>query len=196
MKQRKLVIGLLVMLAVAVSGFTFAFWAGAVSDATASADETITIGSGQDVTTTVTLGEGAGNANNINNILVPAGRISDSTPAGQGETLVTQVVYTYNVDWDEAGTAADGFEGTLSVVESNVFIDGAVVSWDDNGTPNNYVNVAISLASTSISVNGGSVEVTVTVTIDEPVDANDYDLVANGVITFNLTFSVDSSLSA
>jgi hypothetical protein len=98
MKQRKLVIGLLVMLAVAVSGFTFAFWAtGLDGDSLEIETNTVEIGSAQQATTTVSVTpDSIGDV-----ILVPANRIDDSQAPASGFTLVESVSFTFDVSWNE-----------------------------------------------------------------------------------------------
>ncbi len=90
MKSRKLVVGLLVMLAVAMSTLTFAYWAGSISGDSDVANESITIGTGKDVTTSVSLGSSA-----TSGVLVPSGRAADSNEANAVESYVI----TYTVDF-------------------------------------------------------------------------------------------------
>jgi hypothetical protein len=182
MKQRKLVIGLLVMLAVAVSGFTFAFWASSVSVTDDTESTTINIGEGQAVTTTVVANPDVTNGK----ALVPSGRVVDSN------TESDSIVITFEVAWTETGTAVDGIAGTLSYTLGDI-----EVADDSNGTnavvnPNDLVNVDVVLTDgAAIGVNDGNTyTVTVTITLDEPADQNEYNSVAGQVILFDLTFEI------
>ncbi|XFA98782.1 hypothetical protein ACAG96_07880 [Candidatus Izemoplasma sp. B36] len=103
--------------------------------------------------------------------LVPAGAILKA-----GDTYSIELSYTVSLD-QTALTALD-----LSVVADTVAIGGNTTL----GT--NYVNVSITAPAT---INGDApATVTVTITLDEPLEA-DYAAVANGTISFNLTFTAE-----
>ncbi|MCD4827408.1 MAG: hypothetical protein K8Q99_06515 [Acholeplasmataceae bacterium] len=173
MKQRKLVIGLLVMLAVAVSGFTFAFWAGSLSGDDVVASNSVTIGTGEAVTTEVTFGasQGAGT-------LVPSGRADDSVAGA-----VESVVFSFVVTWAEAANGSyNGNVGTLASVVSNVQINGAT-------TNAGLVNPVVG-GDTTVVLNGATATVTVTVTLTEPATQEIYNAIVGQAITFDVTFTV------
>lgn len=194
MKQRKLVIGLLVILAVAVSGFTFAFWAGSVTgieDDIASA--TVTIGEGNTVTTTVTIDDETSVG-----ALVPVGR--EEVSAG---SPVEYVVLTFQVDWNSTDTLASGVAGTLAVVvgdrlvnavaynslfEYEVRIGGASAPTVSENTGN--YEFAAGSDNTAILTDGALVNVYVLVWMNEPADQATYNAVATESLQFNLTFDI------
>jgi len=176
MKQRKLVIGLLVILAVAVSGFTFAFWAGSLTGNNAVESNTINIGTGEAVTTEVVL-----SASQDTGVLVPAGRADDSVEAN----AVEQVVFSFVVDWNDtvSNDSFDGDLGNIAVVVDNVQINGST-------TNAGLVNTVVG-GATTVALNGATATVTVTVTLTEPADQTTYNAVAGQPITFDVTITVN-----
>lgn len=176
MKKRNLVIGLLIMLSVIVSGFTFAFWAGSLTGNNASVNSnTVTIGTGEAVTTEVVLG-----ASQDTGVLVPAGRADDSVEGNAVEV----VVFTFTVDWNDtvSNDSYDGQVGNLVAVVSNVQIGGST-------THAGLVNPVVG-GATTVTLNGAVVQVTVTVTLTEPATQAIYNDIFGKQITFNVTFTV------
>ena len=171
--KRKLVIGLLITLAVLISGFTFAYWASGITGDNEVAHNTVSIGVGEAVTTTVTLANSqtAGQ-------LVPAGKAGDSSSATPVDAVV--IVYTVTLDEDGDNNSFDGAIATLSVVASDIKVN-------DVENPYDLVNIALSYTAT-VAVDGTQT-VTVTVTLGEPADATEYAAVAGKDITFDLTFT-------
>jgi predicted ribosomally synthesized peptide with SipW-like signal peptide len=168
MKRKNLIIGALIMLAMLVSGFTYAYWAASVTGNNDTATGTVQIGVGETYTTTVTVGDQTGG------ILVPSGYADDS-----GET--ESVELTFPVSWD-GDAAIDGMTGSLVVTIGDVLVGGVE-------NPYGLINVAFT-ANYSIIANGSDVEVLVTITMNEPADQTEYAAVANKNITFTLTFTV------
>ena len=149
----------LALLVIGGSIGAYAWW----DNLTQTQDETLTIGQG------VTLEVDAVAIAPAGKFLVPAGVVLKAND-------VEEVVLTYNVKLDlEAVTALN-----LSVVESNVLIGG-------EATHAGLVNIDIDLAATT--VNNADVLVTVTVTLDVPVDQTTYNAIINQAITFTLTFT-------
>ena len=103
--------------------------------------------------------------------LVPTGAILKS-----GDTY--SIVLSYTVELDQIASAA---------LDLSVVVDTKAI--DDNTTlGTDYVNVVIGGDTT---VNGDApATVTVTITLNEPIEA-DYAAVANGTISFNLTFTAE-----
>jgi hypothetical protein len=108
MRQRKLVIGLLIMVALVVSTFTFAFWG-----ATADWDETIAsgnvvIGTAREVTVTA-----EAVLPQPDQVLVPVNRVNDSNE----NNAVSTITLTFEVDWQDSADYATG--STLAVTFAN-----------------------------------------------------------------------------
>ena len=195
MKQRKLVIGLLVILAVAVSGFTFAFWAGSVTGVENDiATGTVTIGEGNTVTTTVTIDDETSTG-----ALVPVGK--EEVSAG---TPVEYVVLTFQVDWNSTDTLASGVDGTIAVVvgdrkvggvafnslfETSVRIGGASAPTVSEVGGTDYAFAAGTDAPT-ILTDGDVVNVYILVWMNTPADEVEYNKVAGLSLVFDVTFDV------
>ena len=137
----------------------YAYW-----DSLTVADDgvTITIGEGTTLTIDAQVDVPEGKT------LVPAGVVL-------GPNDVTSVVLSYDLILNKE-LAADL---TLTTSVTNVELDGAA---------SGLVNVVVSNPTTT--VNGDvATTVTVTVTINMPADETEYNLLANGVITFDISFT-------
>lgn len=172
-KQRKLVIGFLLVLAVLVSGITFAYWANGIN-VTQAVDktDTIEIGSGDTVTTTVLV-----NGETANTLpLVPVGR------EVEGKS-VSSITYTFNVVW--AGTkdaSATGATADLTVTPT-LTLSGLDVT--ELGL------FTVTAETTKNVVYGSSTEITITVTFTkEPLDVAQYNLVADKELTLTVKFNL------
>ena len=178
MKQRKLVIGLLVILAVAVSGFTFAFWASGITGNQDVESNNIQIGTGETVTTTVVV---SGSASSTLD-LVPVGR-DDA-----GVTSVSSINFTFDVEWAGASNATDaaGATGTLNITP---VLSGAGAS--------ELALFTVTAASTQSVTYGSTTPVSITVEFtNEPADSAQYDLIANALLNLQVTFLIDSVTAA
>ena len=179
MKKRGLIISVLVLLAVITSGFTYAFWAAGIAADTETKTGTISIGAGETVTSTVNVAA-AVNSQGANE-LVPA----DFGGAGK----VTSLTLTFSVDWDSTGADASGLSSTLTVN-----LTGA-----SNGTPEDdadvlaLINASFNGTGTgnkeyTIISDGSAVSVVVTITIDEPANVAQYNLIAGKDLTLTFSF--------
>ncbi len=174
MKKRNLVIGLLVTLAVALTGATFAYWASSIAgDNTTVSSNSITIGEGEAVTTSVSFG-----AQTADDALVPTDYID---AAGDDTSTLT-----YSVSWTETTDLdADGTTGTVVATFSNYSL----------GTLSDAQILAMFTftadAATAITLDGAAVSYDITVVFaNEPATQAIYDQVANGTLTFDVTFTV------
>jgi hypothetical protein len=170
MNKRGLVIGLLVMLAVITSGFTYAFWASSVADADQSVPGTVTIGEGGATTVVVAFGS------------VDA---VDLVPATVGAN--NTAVLTFNVNWNEDLPDTASASGTLAVsIES--FTLGTLSETDIE----TMFSIEVSTGNgAAISVEGGQVVVTITVIFEnEPATQLMYAQVANGELEITVNFVV------
>jgi len=173
MKSKKLVVGLLVLLAVVFTTGTFAYWAIGVNGDDATTTGTITIGEGNTVSTTVSLGAAVNSQN-----------ADDLVPSGFAETgKIESLTLTFNVDWASTGLDASGLTGNLAVS-----FDSAVNTNSDDVL--SLFN-ASGLTGYTIDTDAAtSTTVTITITMDEPADQSEYNLVANEDITLGFTFTV------
>ncbi|PKK93822.1 MAG: hypothetical protein CVV61_02715 [Tenericutes bacterium HGW-Tenericutes-6] len=185
MKKRGLIIGLLIMLALVTSGFTYAFWAGSIT------------GGNQDVAGTVTIGEGG---NTTVTVTAPALSEVDLVPETVNAAN-SYVVLTFPVAWTEnvADTAsASGLLNAALVTNSFVIFVFNGTDWVNSGLTHVEIDAMFDVVVTAngtnaaISVDGAAVNVEVTVTFkNEPADQATYDLVAKGRFTFDINFQVD-----
>jgi hypothetical protein len=175
MKQRKLVIGLLVLLAVAVSGFTFAFWAGSVTQA---AEESSTVSIGQAGTSTVVLTASADQTDD----LVPA----SVNPANSVSVL------TFSVAWSEDAVDTANGTGVLTAALGTITLNGL--------TPaeiSDMFTIEITAGNNeAITMDGASVDVEVTITFtNEPATQAIYNQVFNQNITIPVTVTVTQDIA-
>lgn len=162
MKNKKLVISLLVLLSLVVTGFTFAYWASGVNVTQApNATGDIEVGVGQDAETTVTITPTLDDG-----VLVPAGRATGSQ--------VEELTFTFEVTWEAVDDTAIGTNGTLLVTAS----------------ANHTLFVVTPTYNTTIVADGASVLVTVVVTLNEPANQTEYAEVAGNNFTLTVTFNV------
>lgn len=185
MRQKKLVITLLVLLAFVVSGFTYAYWASSIVGDSESDAVSINIGTGSTVNTTVSFGGGTHTGTDA---LVPVGY--------EDTNKVSYKLLTYTVTWN----AEDGAAGALSTLavgiselEVNELEDtyGKVqVSWQIGGfAPVVFTSNLANTGATSIA-NGASLTVYVLVRLQEPENVTQYDFYASQEITFSVDFTI------
>lgn len=143
----------------------YAYWGGSINGSSANDNETIEIGEGQDVTTSVELTKTVAGGK-----LVPSGRKVEATD-------VEEVVLTFDVLWTDEDAASHGADGTLTIT----------TLFDNN--PANLLNVVVN-GDGAITA-GTAQTITLTITLDEPANLEQYELVANKTFTLAITFSVE-----
>ena len=168
-KTRNLVllIALALVLVAGAVGGGYAYWAGSVSepeDVTENA--TIEIGEGQEITSVIELTKTVAGGN-----LVPIDRAVEATD-------VEEVVLTFDVLWTDTDKASHGAVGELTIETSFGDKPGA-----------NLLNVVVN-GDGAITA-GTSKTITLTITLTEPADLAEYELVANQTFTLAITFSVE-----
>lgn len=163
----------LVLLLVAVTSLTFAYWDQLTGEGTGSID----LGEGKTVTVSqeITAGEGK--------TLIPADAL-------QGANDVTEIKYTYNVNIDQAldPNALDDYELVVNLTE--LTDTTGLINVNIEGTPltNAGINTPVKLAVDSTNT------VVVIITLTEPTGTtaeDDYATLTNGTpITFKLSFEI------
>ena len=194
MKKRNLVIGLLIMLSVIVSGFTFAFWSSITLADTESTS--INIGSGRTVTTAASLAA-------IDVALVPYGLEDESNQAN----AASSVALAYSLNYND--TAAYATNTTFTVALENIALNGlsaeridalfdivvTIDGTDYNVTYDSVNSVWLNPANGSITK---AVAESITITISfvaEPFDATEYGFVATKALAFNVVFTTAQVLN-
>lgn len=186
MKQRKLVIGLLITLVVLVSGFTYAFWAGTVGEPLQGDDSvTINIGEGNSVSTQFNLSAASVSTGTT---LVPSGMANDA-----GE--VTSFTISFDVAW--VNQTLSGSSLTGSTTTGDLDFDFTVTVLDSLGDPVTVSGAAALVVvtpaggnATSITLNASAITLSVTVTLTEPANVAQYNDIVNGEIVIDFTFDV------
>ncbi len=128
--------------------------------------QTLTIGEGTDLEITVNASAEAGKT------LVP-----DEALLGIND--VKSYTFTYDLVLDKQLVS----DATLTAVVSNIEVGGVA-------NPGNAIDVAVSYDTQAINADS-VVQVTLTVTMANPVDQAQYDLLANQIITFDVTFNAN-----
>ena len=161
---RRLVLVLVALVTFGGTVGAYAWWDNLTETRT---NETLTIGEGADLTITVNASAEAGKT------LVPSGALL-------GANDVTSYTFTYDLVLSKQ-LASDL---TLTATVSNIQIDGA--------TTNASLITVTPTYSLSQTINADTtVVVTLTVTMAEPSTEAIYNAVANGVITFDVTFNAN-----
>ncbi len=169
MKKRGLVIGLLIMLALVTSGFTYAFWSNvALSD---DAPGTVTIGEGRQALVTVDLDSTLPTGST----LVPVGEADNSISVNPVESIV----FTFTVEYDDNMFAGQSADITLDVTNIS------------NATAATYLLFTFTGGDVQSITEGTPLTITLTVTLTEPANQADYLAIINAAITFDVTFVVD-----
>lgn len=195
MKKRGLVIGLLIMLAVITSGFTYAFWAASVAGDDDTALGTINIGKGQQAVTTV----------NIEDVLegkklVPAGFVVDSG------TQTASVNLHFSVAWTTLSTALTGSQSvgdlTITPVVKFSLWNGTAFVEVTNVHPLydqivDHILVDANVANADeITLGASATTISYAVTLVEPSNVDEYNFFANGKIEITFTFVVDNVVTS
>lgn len=179
---KKVLAMLLPMLMVATMIVTYAFWAAGVNaPMDADSDLTVQIGDADDVDTII----------NLSSPTVAGRLIPQDIPLSAGE--VHSLTFVVDVEWAPTGGALpselDGVTATLTanatalMVGANNLLDATGRNGDD------LFIVDITPASTTIGGNG-TVPVTIVVSMNQPLDRAQYNLVANQAMTLNVNFAV------
>jgi hypothetical protein len=187
---RKRLIALLIMLSLVTSTGTFAYWASTVTGTETTSNGTLTIGSGESVDTTFEIT----NELNSGGLLVPVTHAVNSNAGA-----VEAINLSYDVQWleDEAVSQIDGTTSVADItVVDNVVITLGETVLDATEYANIYalINVAYNDANASkLTLDAAAQTFAVQITMDEPANQAEYDLIANAKISITFTFTIDSS---
>ncbi len=177
MKHSKyLSVFVLMLIALLLTGFTFAYWAGDIKAATLShkfVGDTVEIGKGHEVVTSLEVNQMEG----LNKQLVPKGRVKNDE--------VDEISRNFKVSWIDASTAGNGAVGTVKASDIKVLVNGK--------TYNNNDLFKVVINDETINLNG---KATMTATIEfarEPHNKAEYDLVAGKDLTLELTLTISEN---
>ena len=186
---RKRLIALLIMLSLVTSTGTFAYWASTVTGTETTSNGTLTVGSGESVATTFDIT----NELNSGGLLVPVTHAVNSNAGA-----VEAINLSYDVQWLE-NEAVSQIDGTSSVADitvvENVVITLDGVELDSTTYANIYalINVAYNEANASqLTLDAAAQTFAMQITMNEPADQEEYNLIANAEISITFTFTIDS----
>ncbi|MFW6319263.1 MAG: hypothetical protein ACOC1L_03675 [Bacillota bacterium] len=185
-KSRKTIIGALLLLALVVTSFSFAYWSNGVNG---PADDdtigTITVGEGEAVETSFDLDDVTATGGD----LVPANQLNNS-PSGS----VDSVTVSYDVQWKEDGSTSQ-LDGTTS--EAPINVTWVVTLEDENEVEVtdqdvlDLINVTAQSGNpTELTLDASAQTFAFDITLDEPADQAEYDLIVRGTITVTITYSL------
>lgn len=167
------------LIALLLTGFTFAYWAGNIQSVSASnhkfSGDTVEVGVGHDVKTTIKVDELTGDTTKV---LVPKDRKVKSND-------VTSIDRQFKVEWKDDTNAGLGAKGTVKASDIKVLVNGV--------TYNNNDLFKVVISDASIDLNATT---TMTATIQfnrEPKDKVEYDLVAGKDLNLQLTLTVSEN---
>jgi hypothetical protein len=193
-KSRKKIIALLIMVSLVLSSGTFAYWASNVEGTSAEATGTLAVGSGDTVETVFDLT----NELNSGGLLVPGGQAINS-----GKDAVEAIDLSFDVQWleDEATTQMLGVDSVGQIVvedEVVITLDGKVLDKNEYSNIYDLVNVIYNSDNASeLTLDAAAQTFAFQITLDEPADQEEYNLIANAQIsvTFGYSISTDDIVS-
>jgi hypothetical protein len=179
---KKLIILAVSLAMAATTAISLAFWSNGIIKAEDEKNLSVTIGTGSAVPTILSFADAVDSSND----LIP----QQITPSA-GET--NSLVFTIDVKWEadpdsEVGSDIDGAEGILTGYCTAIGTD-LLEATALGGLP--LFVVEFDETSYQIYANGAAVTVTATVKMNEPLDKDQYDLVAGQ--TLSITFAFEAN---
>lgn len=189
-RTRKILVAFLLMLSFVMTTGTFAYWATSVEGTSAEAVGTLTIGSGDDVVTTFELT----NELNSGGYLVPANQLENSI-----DGAVDSIELSFDVQWleDEDESQLVGTESVATVEVSHVvsiYVDGELLDSEAYANIYDLLNVVYDEDNAEeLTLDADAETFSFEITLDEPADEAEYDIIANAEISITFTYSIDDS---
>ncbi|MDC0558993.1 hypothetical protein OAO42_01125 [Candidatus Izimaplasma bacterium] len=186
---RKRVIALLIMLAVVVTSGTFAYWASYVEGTSTEAVGTLEVGSGDVVETRFDLS----NDYNSGGLLVPVDQAVNSNVGA-----VEAIDLSFDVKWveDEATTQMLGVDSVGQITIEHVLsitLNGEVLDATTYANIYDLINVIYnSNNATELTLDATASTFAFQITMDEPADQEEYNLIANAEISVTFTYTIDT----
>lgn len=183
-KQRRrgfipLIAILALLLIAGIAGGSYAYWAGSVkAPDNKPEDIVIKTGEGSEVTTTINLAQSGPEAEIV---LVPSEKKDLSADP---DNSVEKMEYVYNVTWVGANADVNGTTGSLTVTVGTILLG---IGEEAISAPEDTFVVDVTPADSATIELGGAA---VTVTLSEPANKLQYEVIAGKSFTIPLTFSV------
>ena len=185
---KKLVLLLLLFVGLGASVTAGAYWASSVTVSNpteANGTVNVKVGTGQAVTVTTTLSAATAVAGDTK-VLVPTGFINDANTETASKSFTVTASWTMS---PTAGVSLDDVLTTRTITAGTPVVTApAVAGW--TAADSALFTVIVTPASPGSIELGGTNEITVTVTMSEPADANQYARVANADITITFTLNI------
>jgi len=189
-KNRKKVVALLIMVSLVLTGGTFAYWASYVEGTSTEAVGTLEVGSGDKVETKFELSK----EYNSGGLLVPVGQSENSV---KGATEAIDL--SFDIQWveDEETTQMLGVNavGAIEVEHTVVIVlDGTELDKDDYENIYELVNVEYNKSNASeLKLDDEAKTFAFQITLDEPTDQEEYNLIANAEVSITFSYVIDTS---
>ena len=185
---KKLVLLLLLFVGLGASVTAGAYWASSFTVNAPAAQATgtvnVTIGQGETITVSTNLNAVTAEAGDTD-VLIP-----NTITAGDGETHTKSFTVTATWSTETTGTVGIVQSGTISVVEDSVVIEGL------SSADSESLNAVKALFIVTITPESGTIQLgqeptfTVTVTMTEPANKAQYEIVKNANITITFKLKV------
>ena len=187
--SRKKVIAFLLMLSLVLTTGTFAYWATAVEGTAAEATGTLAVGSGDNVETTFDIT----NELNSGGLLVPADQLGNSNKGA-----VDAIDLSFDVQWleDEEMTQLLGTNSVGQIVIEHqvvITLDGEALDQEEYAYIYDLVNVAYNSDNAKeLLLDAAASTFAFQITLDEPADQAEYNLIANADISVTFSYVINS----
>lgn len=192
---RKRIIAFLIVLSITLSGTTFAYWANYVEGTQEQYSSTLQVGYGKGVETVISISP---DSYTVPGYLVPQGQVNNSI----GLSLES-IELNYDLLWKEQQliTQIDG-EEILGEIEVEYIIEIITANSVEPLNIEEYQNIYNLVHITPTQDNQNIValnnqtptSLSYTVTMDEPNNKTEYELIANSTINIYITFTIDTNI--
>ncbi|QMS85336.1 hypothetical protein [Candidatus Xianfuyuplasma coldseepsis] len=190
MKLKVKIIASLLLVSLVVSAGTFAYWASNVLGTETTSTGTVTVGSGDSVSTTFDLT----NAQDSSGLLVPAGQLANSTAGAVGA-----IDLSWDVQWLEDEVTSQ-LAGTSSVADITVTSDVVITLGETVLDSTTYANIYALINvtpdagnATQLTLDAAAETFAFQITMDEPADQAEYDLISTASVAITFTYTIDSA---
>lgn len=192
-KMSKYVIGLLLIIAITVSSSSFAYWYTFIGGADTQIEEYVQVGYGKTAETAITLTTDQGNSDQF---LVPVGQLINSVGKATEE-----VVLNYRLNWREkqAVTQVAG-QSVYGVIHENIKID--IIQNDIILDKEVYTHLYdlievtpfVTNTDTILLNNQTPVDQYYSVTMNEPSNKTDYEMIKLADIVFSFNYEIKTDV--
>ncbi len=189
-KIRRTLVAFLLMLSFVLTAGTFAYWATAVEGTASQAEGTLTVGSGDNVETVFELGL----SKDTGGHLVPAAQVENS----REDDATGSIFLAYDIQWleDENQTQLAGTQSVGQIVVSHdvsIVVDGVELDKDDYENIYELINVLYNENNaTELVLDADAVTFGFEITMDEPADQVEYNLIANAEISITFSYVINN----